>query len=385
MPGPVRMKNSTTRLLHRKLTEQILKDIRVGRFPLGTKLPSQSELVAKYQVSVNTVRQSLLSLEKRGIIRTEQGRGSFVSLQSKRREATTELRHLGLIFERADRPEDRAAESEILLAFANTCRERQITFTCVETECDAHAGGSELIRTFDGVRVDGLCIFLHAGTDAQERLAPLTREFTAPVVFFPSFNDQSVPMDCVDIELRAGHRQLMPYLLNLGHRRIGFVSSHIDQCLAGDPKRITGGRWEVYSQALQNAGVPIDPSLQVEIPYGKEPDESVRQKILGLVRRENPVTAVTAGNDWMARYVMECFWRAGISVPGDVSVIGQDDVSFARQMVPSLTTVACPYIRAVESVIDLMKRRLANPDQPLQKVTIPSELIFRQSVGPAKK
>ncbi len=372
-------------VLHRKLTDTILKDIRVGRFPLGSKLPSQSELVAKYRVSVNTVRQSLLNLEKRGIIRKEHGRGSFVSLQSKRRESSTELRHLGLIFERADRPEDRAAESEILLAFANTCREKGITFTCVETECDAHAGGSELIKTFDGVRVDGLCIFLHTGDDAPERLEPLTREFTAPVVFFPSFNDQTIPMDCVDIELRAGHRQLMPYLLNLGHRRIGFVSSNIDQCLIGDPKRTTGGRWEVYSQALEIAGIPIDPSLLVEIPYGKEPDEMVREKILGLVRRENPVTAVTAANDWMARYVMECFWRAGIKVPDEVSVIGQDDVSFARQMVPSLTTVACPYVRAVEAVIGLMKRRLANVGQPLQKVTIPSELIFRESVGPAKK
>jgi DNA-binding LacI/PurR family transcriptional regulator len=358
-----------------------MEDIRVGRLPLGSKLPSQAELVSRYQVSVNTVRQSLVNLERRGIIRTEQGRGSFVSLQSTRRGASTQLKHLGLIFERADRPEDRAAESEIVLTFTDRCRERGLTFTCVETKLDAHAGGRALVSAFDGVQVDGLCVFLHDSADAAPRLAPLTREFVAPVVFFPSYCDPAIPMDCVDIELRAGHRQLMSYLLGAGHRRIGFVSSHIEQCLLGDPKRITGGRWEVFSQAMNAAGVEIDRSWLVEIPYGREPGDAVRQQIVDLVRRSEPVTAVMAGNDWMARYVMDCYWRAGIAVPTEVSVIGQDNVSFAKQLIPSLTTVACPYTEAVDAILALMQQRLTDPSMPIQKRTIPSELIVRDSIA----
>ena len=86
MPSRSETRIRTRPALHRKLTDLILDEIHSGRLPLGAKLPSQAELVARYQVSVNTVRQSLATLEKRGIIRKEHGRGSFVSLQSGRRE-----------------------------------------------------------------------------------------------------------------------------------------------------------------------------------------------------------------------------------------------------------------------------------------------------------
>ncbi len=159
-------------------------------------------------------------------------------------------------------------------------------------------------------------------------------------------------------------------------------ADRLDQCLAGDPARITGGRWEAYVDVLGEAGVRPDPSLLVEIPYGCEPDESMAEKVIKLVKRDDPATAIYAGNDWMARYVMEWLWRAGIRVPGEVSVAGLDDVSFARQLVPPLTTVACPHRKAAETVIELMRGRLAEPDRPLQRVTIPSELVVRESVRP---
>ncbi|NLX08006.1 MAG: substrate-binding domain-containing protein [Phycisphaerae bacterium] len=383
MPSRSETRIRTRPALHRKLTDLILDEIHSGRLPLGAKLPSQAELVARYQVSVNTVRQSLATLEKRGIIRKEHGRGSFVSLQSGRREERRELGHLGLIFERADQPEDQAAETEIVSAFVDVCRRRGIRFTCVETTVDAHAGGGELIRTFDGVNLDAICVFLHSGEGAGDRLAPLAREFAAPVAMFPSFERHPFPIDRVDIDLEAGLRQLMQYLLQLGHRRIAYVSSHVAECLAGDPQRITGGRWQAYRDALAESGVAVDPSRLVEIPYGREPDEAIGRRVIELVRRDDPVTAIFAGNDWMARHVMEWLWRAGIHVPRDVSLAGLDDVSFARHLVPPLTTVACPYTRAARAVIELMRKRLGDVNRPPEHVTIPSELVIRESVRPA--
>jgi GntR family transcriptional regulator, arabinose operon transcriptional repressor len=374
--------NGSEKSLYRKVIDEILRDIQIGKLPLGSKLPSQSELIQKYKVSTGTIRQSLAGLERRGIIRKEHGRGSFISLQSGREEKTTELRDLGLIFERAGKPEDRASEAEIVQAFLNVCREHQIRFTCVETEVDAHAGGMELIKTFDGISLDGVCVFFHSGENAAERLAPLAREFAAPVAFFPATEEHDIPMDCVDIELRTGLQHLMKYLLAMGHRRIGYVSSYLKECLEGDPRRMTGGRWQAYVEALKNAEIPIDRSLLVEIPYGEEPGEEVGKKVIDLVRRPEPATAVFAGNDWMARHVMEWFWKAGIHVPNDVSVAGLDDVSFSRHLIPKLTTVACPYVKAAEAIIGLMRQRLANPNRPIQKLTISSELMVRDSVKP---
>lgn len=377
-------KRTNEKTLHRWVTDQILKDIRGGRLPLGKKLPSQGDLVEKFKVSVNTIRQSLATLERRGIIRKEHGRGSFVSLQSSRTAGCSELTSFGLIFERSGRPEDRSAEAEILHAFVNVCRERQIRFTCAETEVDAHAGGRELIRTFDGVSLDGVCVFLHAGDNAVERLEPLGREFAASVAFFPSFQESSPPIDCVDIELRTGLQHLMKYLLAMGHRRIGFVGSHIADCLEGDPRRITGGRWQVYAGTLEDAGIPVDPSLLVEFPYGCEPTDAMGKQVVELVRRKDPVTAIFACNDWIAQHVIHWLWQNDIHVPRHVSVTGMDDILFARHMVPALTTSACPYVKAAQAIIGLMQKRLVQPDLPIQRITIPSELVVRDSVGTAK-
>jgi DNA-binding LacI/PurR family transcriptional regulator len=373
--------------LYRKVIDEILQDIRAGKLPLGSKLPSQSELIQKYNVSTGTIRQSLASLERRGIIRKEQGRGSFVSLQSGRQEEkSTELRHLGLILEHTKVPGDQPAEMELIQTFINTCREHQIRFTCVDADYDTHPSGTELIKTFEGITLDGICIFLHgAGDDVYERLLPLAREFRAPVALLPAYEEHNIPMDYVDIELRTGLQHMMKYLLAMGHRRIAYVGPHRQECLKGDPQRITGGRWQAYTEALKQAGIPLDLSLLVEIPFGSEPDDRIGRQVVDLVRQKDPVTAIFAGNDWMARHVMHWLWREGIRVPRDVSATGLDDISFSQMLIPPLTTVACPYHKAAETIIRLMQRRLARPDQPIQHVTVPSELIIRDTVGPAKQ
>jgi len=385
MPVTDEIARRSEKILYRKVIDEILHDIQMGKLPLGSKLPSQSELIRKYKVSTGTIRQSLAGLERRGIIRKEHGRGSFVSLQSGRRDKQAEFRHLGLLLERSGEPEDRAAEAEIVLAFVNACRQHKIRFTYVETGVTAHAGGYELIKTFDGVALDGMCVFLRDGTDANERLCALAREFTSLVALFTAYQDHSFTVDCVEQELRVGMRHMMKYLLSLGHRRIAYVSSFIDECLRGDPKRWTGGRWEVYVETLAEAGIQVDPSLLVDITFGQEPDETMARQVIGLLRRDNPVTAIFAGNDWIARHVMEWLWREGIHVPGDVSVAGLDDVNFARQLVPSLTTVATPFAKMAQSVVNLLQKRFLEPDRPIQRMTIPSELIVRDSVGPVSK
>jgi GntR family transcriptional regulator, arabinose operon transcriptional repressor len=372
--------------LYRKVIDEILQDIRVGKLPLGSKLPSQSELIRKYNVSTGTIRQSLASLERRGIIRKERGRGSFVSLQSRREEKSSELRHLGLIFEHTNIPGDQPAEMEIVQTFVNTCREHQIRFTCIDADYDTHPSGTELIKTFEGITLDGICIFLHgAGDDVYERLLPLAREFRAPVALLPAYEEHTSPMDYVDIEIRTGLYHLMKYLLAMGHRRIAYVGSHMQECLKGDPKRITGGRWQVYTESLQQAGIPVDTSLLVEVPFGSEPDDRIGRQVVDLVRQKDPVTAIFSYNDWLARYILHWLWREGICVPRDVSVTGLDDISFSRLLIPPLTTVSCPYAKAAETIIRLMQRRLAQPDRPIQRVTIPSELILRDTVEPVKR
>ena len=366
--------------LHQQVSEGILEDIGRGKYCLGDRLPSQSKMTRRYNVSVSTIRQSLANLERRGVVRREQGRGCFVSLRAGNSGTSSKLRSVGLIFERSGRPEDTPSELEALLAFANVSRRMGLRLVVAETEFDAHLGGASLMETFDGASLDCMCAYLHVPADAAGRVAVLAREFQSAVAFFPMGPVQeAMPIDCIDVDLRVGMKQLMNYLLSLGHRRIAYVGSHLGACLAGD-EMVTSGRWQTYRDELAKAGIPVNTDILVEIVFGTEPDPEVAEAVVNLVRLDNPVTAIFAANDWMAGFVMRSLWHKGIHVPADVSLAGLDDISFAREMVPALTTVAFPFERAAETAIGLMRERLAHPDRPIQKVTLPAELVIRESV-----
>jgi DNA-binding LacI/PurR family transcriptional regulator len=365
--------------LHRQISDQILADIQAGRLALGDKLPSQTELQQKYQVSVGTIRQSLATLERRGIIRKINGLGSFISLQANTTRKVQKLRSVGLIFERTGRSEDIAAEDQILLAFSDVCREKGMRLISAETDFDSHLGGHKLIQTFQDTSMDGICVFLHEPADAWERISVLKKEFTASVFFVPGLVLTQMPIDVVEVDLRTGMEQLMDYLLALGHRRIGYVGSHIQRCLAGDEK-VTGLRWQTYRDCLAKSGVPLNLNYVVDFPYDQDPTQNIVDAVVNLIKQPEPVTAIFAANDWIARNVQNWLWKAEIYVPRDVSLAGADDISFAKALVPSLTTVAFPFAQAASMAVSMMEARLLDNNRPIQKMTIPNKLIIRESV-----
>ncbi len=367
--------------LYQDISNKMLSEIRSGRYALGDKLPSHTDLIEKYGVSLTTIRQAIADLEKRGVVRREHGRGCFVSLQpGVSSDRSPRLRTVGLIFERTNKPADAPAEEHILLAFANACRERQIRLFSAETDFDSHRGGKALMETFDGIQLDGVCVFLHEPIDAYKRVEIFGREFRSSVVIFPGPAYEAMPIDCIDVDLRVGVRQLMKYFLYLGHQRIAYVGSHIAQCLAGDEK-ITGGKWQAYRDVLEEAGIEIDTSLIVDIPSSGKLDRKVKQAVVKLIKRPKPASAILAANDLIARQVLYWLWEEGISVPKDVSLAGTDDVSLARQLVPPLTTVRFPFTQIAKTAIAIMEQRLSKQNRPIQKVTIPTELIVRESTG----
>jgi len=371
--------NSRSRFLHQNITNQILTDIRQGQLKLGDKLPSQSELVNRYKVSVATVRQSLMLLEKRGVIRKEMGRGSFVSLQASSFKADeTQLRTVGLITEVTGDLSDKSAERQVLMSFANVCQPMGVRLMVAQTKLDAHLGGKKLIETFEGISLDGVCIFLHIDKGASERIKIIGDEFKAGVVLLPGKAAENMPIDCTDVDLLPGMVQLMEYLISLGHRRIAYIGPLIKDCLAGESWK-SGGRWQAYTGVLERAGIAVDKGLLVETPYGEDIYKQA-DTILDLVKGANPVTAVFAANDWLARQILNIFWKAGVRVPQDVSLAGLDNIDVSEQMVPALTTVAFPFAKAAETVIELIQNRLSDPKKAVRHVTLNTQLIVRDSV-----
>ena len=100
-----------------------------------------------------------------------------------------------------------------------------------------------------------------------------------------------------------------------------------------------------------------------------------------LLRREIAVTAIFAFNDEMAVGVIGELQRAGRRVPGDVSVIGFDDIPYASAIYPAVTTIAQPIARMGSLGVRLLLDRIRQPDAPFQRIILSTALVERESSG----
>jgi LacI family transcriptional regulator len=166
-----------------------------------------------------------------------------------------------------------------------------------------------------------------------------------------SFRHAGVPLVTVDALARgvpqtvtddvAGGRQATEHLLSLGHRRIGFVgdtmrgaaaASRIGLGFVTSQHRLTG-----YRQALAAAGVGYDPALVRRGPHGPANAEALTAELLAL---PEPPSAIFAASDIQAMGVLTAADRSGVAVPGQLSVIGFDDIESAALL--GLSTVRQP-------------------------------------------
>jgi DNA-binding LacI/PurR family transcriptional regulator len=178
---------------------------------------------------------------------------------------------------------------------------------------------------------------------------------------------------CITLDdLEGGHLGTR-HLLSLRHERIGLIWRTPSS--ATSSLRFTG-----YRQALEASGVGFDPGLVVESGPGQEAGYCAMQHLLGLA---NPPTAVFTHNDVLAIGAIHAIRSVGLSVPGDVSVVGYDDTVTSAYLGPPLTTVKFPKQemgdRAAHMILQLAQHRDALPARTL---TLPVELMVRASTEP---
>lgn len=187
---------------------------------------------------------------------------------------------------------------------------------------------------------------------------------------------ESMP-DCpwprVQIDNVAAARAATQYLLTLGHRRIAHVTGPTPEILSLDRSR-------GYHAALRAAGLDADPALEVRGDYSMAAGQQAAQALL----RAAPVpSAVFCDNDTMAMGVITGLHEAGLAVPGDISVMGFDDIVFARGYAPPLTTVHQPRHDIGVQALALLMRRMAGEQLSLQPIVLPTHIAMRASTAPA--
>lgn len=166
-----------------------------------------------------------------------------------------------------------------------------------------------------------------------------------------------------------GAFEMTQYLLSLGHRDIWYVGN----CRLPWFAR----RYEGYRRAMFEAG--CTPRLS---EVDAEKDEDVGYLATkSILNRGDRMTAVFAGADPSAQGVYQALWDSRLRVPNDVSVAGFDDVQ-AASMNPGLTSVHVFVEQVGRQLAQMLMNRIARPDLPAQRQTIPTQMVKRESCRP---
>jgi LacI family transcriptional regulator len=180
----------------------------------------------------------------------------------------------------------------------------------------------------------------------------------------------------VRIDDFAAAREMTRHLLELGHRRVGFIKGHPNHIASHERAR-------GFRAALEEYGV--DPK-QAPMEQGYFTFRSGLIATERLLARSEPPTAIFASNDDMAAAAVSVAHRQGLTVPGDLSIVGFDDTSPATTVWPELSTVKQPIAAMAEAALelllaDLRLRRSGHATQAAERV-LEHSLILRESSAP---
>jgi len=208
----------------------------------------------------------------------------------------------------------------------------------------------------------------------DEGMLEATRGFGKPVVLING-DDPMMRLSSVTPCNRSAAHMATDYLIRLGHKRILF--------LMRPGRRTIDRRREGWQDAFQHHGLPCPPDLVV--PVEDWLPELAAQAISERLRRNGlDFTAVLTAGDSLAVGAMMGVQQMGYTVPGDVSVMGMDDLPQAAFLNPPLTTVHIPMRELGAVALDLLRDGMTGFANPARRVELACHIAERQSTGPAK-
>lgn len=210
---------------------------------------------------------------------------------------------------------------------------------------------------------DGVIVILPYESDYLESMAtahiPVVTIEQGASSIFPSVTADNYQGGCAALQ----------HLIELGHRRIGFISGNDRLTSARDRRR-------AYHDILAQARLPFDRGLEVTGDFSRKGGFEAANRLLAL---EDRPTAIFAANDISAYGAIAAIREAGLKVPDDISVVGFDDIPIASQMHPQLTTIRQPLQQMARAAVNLLLALVAGLDAPSEQIVLPTQLIVRES------
>jgi len=201
----------------------------------------------------------------------------------------------------------------------------------------------------------------------------LAREHVS--VVFLDLGTAAERMSNLTVDYAMGITEAVRHLVQLGHKNIAYV---------GGPNRLRSAakRLEAFRHALAQVLPNQEPFGVFEGDFQLDGGRRIAREILS---RGDPLpTAIITANDMMALGVMQECRAAGVSIPGDISIVGFDDIAFAALAYPALTTVCLPRHELGRRAVEALIMTIEEPAHQGVEIRIPTYLVKRGSVDRAR-
>ncbi|WP_445503439.1 LacI family DNA-binding transcriptional regulator [Microvirga sp. G4-2] len=223
-------------------------------------------------------------------------------------------------------------------------------------------------RTFAKRDVDALVMISQpVGGEEFERLVEL-----CPPIVLTHRKAAGLDLDYIGMDNHGGSMAALQHLAALGHRRIGFI---------GGPEQSSAAqeRLDGYRQAVQELSLDPDPALVCPGDYTLMSGFKAAHHLLSIKKRP---TAILAANDLMACAVLDVAVQMELTIPGDLSVIGFDDIFVSSFPQIALSTIRQPASEIGNAIGRRLIERFDSGNCPACHVVLPTQLVVRASIGP---
>ncbi|MDB4915217.1 MAG: regulatory protein GntR [Gemmatimonadetes bacterium] len=354
------------------LYQQVAADIRrrivSGNMPVGIQIPPHKELAVQYGVSVITINKALSGLVSEGLLHSHVGRGTFVMVRPASTSGIAAPTTIGFVL--------RDLSSPFFSLVAHAAQQRAddlgvgILFASSSNRLDRE---EEQIRRLRLLGVHGLIIVSMSRTFRISEAIQALHDEDFPYTMVSWTAGDDVPF--VGLDLAEAGFLAAEHLLSLGHTRFGYLIDRVGS-LNGEL------RMSRYRSAIEEAGFEINPAFIFEHSFAYEESDyksgyAAGQTIAGLRTRPQ---AMFCFNDLGALGLEDGLLDAGIKVPGDIAIVGLDDIELAKRARVPLTTVRQPVDEIGARSVDSILARLRGERHPVRQL-LPAELIVRSSSG----
>ncbi len=353
---------------HRLIYEQLLSEIQTGIYKPGDRLPSEALLCERFEASRITVAKAFQSLQRDKLVTRRPGSGTYVE-----KVAQEPSRQFGVLIPEFGSTDIFEPICQGIMS-SPAARSHSLTWGALNDAGANKLQASEsLCKQYIAQGVAGVFFapteYSETRDESNHHLISMLERARIPVVLldrdFAHYPDRS-NFDLVGIDNHRAGYVLTRHLIRAGAKRIVFAmrcnsASTVDARAAGYREALT---------SLQPGASPLVFATDLHHP----------EDIERMLEREMP-DGIVCANDVTAAHLMRVMVPLGLRIPGDVRMVGMDDVSYAKFLPTPLTTLRqnCAEIGAV--AMSTMLDRLSMPNHPVRDVLVRCELVVRASCG----